>query len=543
MELEFELSGLDDNDLDDIPQDLSPEEFNSLDVAAPLIELPISREGIQAADFQISTSEEIAMQSADAELKQLRQWIEVKRTSSTDELAPLSVHLKCYAQLLSEMSLHDSVIILRRSDDPQRELIVVPSSLIERVIRFFHEGPGGAHQAAKATAAKIISRFFWPDLKRDVRLYVACCPTCERFLRLGRNPRAGLRPMNVGGRGDCVSMDIVGGKGSLPETPRGNNYILTIIDCFTRYAVAIPLPDQSASVIISAILGSFITVYGTPRTILTDQGRNFESSEFLEFCKLFRIHKIRTTSYHPQSNGLCERFNQTLKSGLRKVLHESQFPSWDLYLNFVVFSYNTSIHSSTKFSPFYLTFASEVRLPPDLIFGSPLSQLQDESTPQRGPLPSLLKSFHILSCAFNSVRENLQSFHQREKDYYDVGAVERIFTTGDIVRVILKSRAKGPSKFQSEWSTPHRVISVKCVVVTLQEIDSDRKYVVHHDRLSNPLLSGKEFAARELEANSNFQENEQDPEEDFEPVVNPEEALIHTRSGRTVKSTKKKDFE
>ena len=87
--------------------------------------------------------------------------------------------------------------------------------------------------------------------------------------------------MNVGGRGDFVSMDIVGGKGSLPETPRGNNYILTIIDCFTRYAVAIPLPDQSASVIISAILGSFITVYGTPRTILTDQGRNFESSEFL----------------------------------------------------------------------------------------------------------------------------------------------------------------------------------------------------------------------------------------------------------------------
>ena len=85
----------------------------------------------------------------------------------------------------------------------------------------------------------------------------------------------------------------------------------------------------------------------------------------------------------------------------------------------------------------------------------------------------------------------------------------------------LKSRAKGQSKFQSEWSTPHRVISVKGVVVTLKEIDSDRKYVVHQDRLSNPLLSGKEFAPRELEANANPQENEQDPEEYFEPVVNP----------------------
>ena len=203
---------------------------------------------------------------------------------------------------------------------------MVPSSLIERVIRFFHEGPGFAHQAAQATAAKIISRFFWADLKRDLRLYVACCSTCERFLRLGRSPRTGLRPMNVGSRGDCVSMDIVGGKGSLRETPRGNNYILTIIDCFTRYAVAIPRPDQSASVIISAILGNFITIYGTPRTILTDQGKNFESLEFSEFCKLFRIHIIRTTSYRPQSNGLCEKFNQSLKSGLRMVLHESQFP-------------------------------------------------------------------------------------------------------------------------------------------------------------------------------------------------------------------------
>ena len=144
--MEFESSDSEEIDLDDAPQDSSPEEFNSFDVAAPLIELPISREGRQAADFQISTSEEIATaQSTNAELKQLRKWIEKNRTPSTDELAPQSGHLKCFAQLLSEMSLHDCAIILRRSDDPHRKLIVVPSSLIERVICFFHKGPGGAH--------------------------------------------------------------------------------------------------------------------------------------------------------------------------------------------------------------------------------------------------------------------------------------------------------------------------------------------------------------------------------------------------------------
>ena len=75
-------------------------------------------------------------------------------------------------------------------------------------------------------------------------------------------------------------MDMIGGKGSLPETPRGHNYILTIIECFSRYAIAIFLNDQSSSVIISAIIENYFTVYGTPRSILTDQGRNFLSTEF-----------------------------------------------------------------------------------------------------------------------------------------------------------------------------------------------------------------------------------------------------------------------
>ena len=181
-----------------------------------------------------------------------------KRSPSANELAPLSGHLKCFAQLLSETSLDDAVIVLRRVYDPDGALILIPSALVERVIRFFLEGPGGAHPASKATSAKFIQRFFWLSLKRDVRRYVACCPTCERILRIGRNPRAGLHPMAFGGRGNCISLDIVGGKGPLPEAPRGNNYILTIIDCFTRYAIVIPLPDQSSSVIVSAIIGNLI---------------------------------------------------------------------------------------------------------------------------------------------------------------------------------------------------------------------------------------------------------------------------------------------
>ena len=137
-------------------------------------------------------------------------------------------------------------------------------------------------------------------------------------------------------------------------------------------------------------------------------------------------------------------------------------------------SYNLSIYSSTGFTPYYLKFASEARLPPDLIFGTPSTLLNGNSSPSRGPLTLLFKSFAILSNSFASVRENLQSFYQREKNHYDLGAIERIFTPGDLVRVKLKSRAKGPNKFQSEWSSFYEVISVKSVVITLKELSSNR---------------------------------------------------------------------
>ncbi len=224
--------------------------FNSTSV--PLVDLPISREGLLPEDFIIPTREELAAeQKADTELRQLRDWLESKQPPSADELAGFSGRMKSLVQLLDQISIREDVLVIRRHDDPERELTLVPNTRVEHIIRYYHEGPGGAHQAPKATSAKIIGCFWWPDLKRDVRLYVACCPTCEKFIRLNRTPKAGLRLMEVGGRGDCLAMDIVGGMDSLPLTPRGNRYILTLIDCFTRFAVAVPLVDQSAEIVIA----------------------------------------------------------------------------------------------------------------------------------------------------------------------------------------------------------------------------------------------------------------------------------------------------
>ena len=224
-------------------------------------------------------------------------------------------------------------------------------------------------------------------------------------------------------------MDIVGGGESLPLTPRAKKYILTLVDCFSRYALAIHIPYQSSETVVNAVIGNYITVYGTPRRILTDQGKCFESTLFYSFCNIYRIHKIRISGYRPQCNGICERFNQSLKNSLRKLLSKPGQFNWDLYLNFTVFSYNTSTHSSTGFSPQFLTYGTDARLPTDLLFGASdpdaleqLANVQDGHGSTAG-LHSLFKSFSNLHSVVESVRTNLESFYQREKDRYDLGAV------------------------------------------------------------------------------------------------------------------------
>lgn len=125
-------------------------------------------------------------------------------------------------------------------------------------------------------------------------------------------------------------------------------------------------------------------------------------------------------------------------------------------------------------------------MPADLVFGSPdlPSFNVFEESEYLGTFSSLFRSFSILNTSFAIVRENLGKVHQREKDRYDLGAVERVFHPGDMVRIRFKSRKPGPSKFNSGWSGAHEVLSTQGVLVTVKEKSTGRVYKIHHDRLS-----------------------------------------------------------
>jgi transposase InsO family protein len=150
--------------------------------------------------------------------------------------------------------------------------------------------------------------------------------------------------------------------GPLPITERGYRYLLTFIDHFTRFSDAIPIARQDTETIAKEFVMRIITQFGVPKKLLTDRGANFTSAIIQETCKLLKIQKLQTSSYHPQANGLCERMHKLLINMLSHFVRKDA-KNWDEYVPYAVMSYRGMPHCSSKYSPYYLVFWRDMRLP------------------------------------------------------------------------------------------------------------------------------------------------------------------------------------
>ena len=153
------------------------------------------------------------------------------------------------------------------------------------------------------------------------------------------------------------------------EPSKGNmENVLIVTDHFTRYAQAYPSKTQTALATAKLLWNNFIIHYGFPNKIISDQGRNFESELLANLCEVAGVQKLRTTPYHPQTNGQCERFNSTLLNMLGTLTLE-QKKDWKTYVPAMVHAYNCTRNTATGYSPYYLLFGREPRLPIDVEFG------------------------------------------------------------------------------------------------------------------------------------------------------------------------------
>ncbi|XP_067393195.1 SCAN domain-containing protein 3-like, partial [Emydura macquarii macquarii] len=229
--------------------------------------------------------------------------------------------------------------------------LLVPRKHQNAVLSLAHSHLFGGHLGVEKTLARILRRFFWPGIHEEVRRYCATCPECQLH---SPQPhlRAPLVPLPIIEIPfERIAMDLVG---PLEKTARGHQHILVVLDYATRYPEAVPLRNTTSKAIATELVKIFARV-GLPKEILTDQGTPFMSKLMKDLCTLLRVRALRTSVYHPQTDGLVERFNRTLKAMIKKVVSRDG-KDWDTLLPYLMFAIREVPQASTGFSPFELLY-------------------------------------------------------------------------------------------------------------------------------------------------------------------------------------------
>ena len=195
---------------------------------------------------------------------------------------------------------------------------------------------GLGHPSHRATKPLINTRFVWHGMKIDIARWCRTCKGCQTAKVSRHNTPVYGKFTEPTERFDHVHIDIVG---PLPYA-NGFRYLLTCVDRFTRWPEAIPIVDIRAETVADAFFSGWIARYGTPATITTDRGAQFESKLWDDLCNLFGIIRNRTMSYHPQSNGMVERFHRQLKAAV--MAHESPNP-WTITLPAVLLGVRSAV--------------------------------------------------------------------------------------------------------------------------------------------------------------------------------------------------------
>ncbi|KAJ3640336.1 hypothetical protein Zmor_003642 [Zophobas morio] len=251
---------------------------------------------------------------------------------------------------------NDVLYKINTSGTGDDNLLVIPKHLIYEILYTNHSEPLSGHLGTAKTYYKIKTRYFWDNLKKDVQKFVQGCADSQA--RKGE-PKGLLQPIRVGLPFDRIAIDILG-----PFRKRKNNNTVIVVatDYATRWAETRAMPNAQADQVAKFLVEQILTRHGCPRYFLSDRGTNFRSQIIRELLQLMGVFQQFTISYHPQCNGLTERFNRTLADMLAIYTGTDQ-TDWCQSLPHVTFAYNTSRQDTTKISPFFLVYGREAVLP------------------------------------------------------------------------------------------------------------------------------------------------------------------------------------
>eukprot|EP00731_Ephydatia_muelleri_P010889 Em0005g1475a len=359
--------------------------------------------------------------------------------------------LRRYAQLWPQLVTVDGIVCRKYQPGPTSETIVVPvlpETLHQQALSMGHDSPAAGHQGTLKTLERIRREAYWVNMAQDVDRHCRECATCQKS----------KLPMPM------IAIDIL----EVPVSTKNNRYLLVIQDYFTKWADARPLPDQTAIQITAELVKLFCT-YGVPEIVHSDQGRNFESSIVQSTLDAFGVKKSHTTPYHPQGDGMVERFNRSLLQLLRTYVERQE--DWEQNLPLALYAYRTATHTSTGVSPFMLMYGrhhqSNMLTPPR---GYEATSYQAVLQAKMAELQDLVEA-HIAESA------------SRQKVDYDRHSAERQFKSGDLVWLSVPTAGKLDPRWEGNWT----VRSTKSSV-TVEITDGERTKVVHTNRLHRRTL-------------------------------------------------------
>uniref|UniRef100_A0A3B3TAH8 Gypsy retrotransposon integrase-like protein 1 n=1 Tax=Paramormyrops kingsleyae TaxID=1676925 RepID=A0A3B3TAH8_9TELE len=319
-------------------------------------------------------------------------------------LDALSKQSKCLLREWERLHVDENGILHRKTTDKTQ--LVLPGRYKATVLQELHDEMG--HQGIDRTTSLIRERFFWPYMQKEIEHYVARTCTCLKQKAPSKETRAPLISIVTTQPFELVSIDFL----HLDKCSGGYEYILVIVDHFTRFAQAYATTSKSAKTVADRIFNDYALKFGLPMRIHHDQGGEFENQLFHQLKKNCGILGSRTTPYHPQGNGQVERFNRTLLQML-KTLTERQKTNWKESLNKLIYAYNCTRCEVTGFSPFYLLFGRSPRLPIDLLFGF---TSESGKTDHRTYMERWKREMQE---AYDIVQENAKKSTERNKRYYD----------------------------------------------------------------------------------------------------------------------------
>lgn len=286
-----------------------------------------------------------------------------------------------------------------------------------------------------------------------------------------KKPQGFLQPIEVGTPFERIGIDILG---PFRKSESGNTVVVVATDYATRYIECQALPNSKSLTVAKFILENIICRHSCFKFLHSDRAQNWRSELIQELLKLMQIHPTYTSSYHPQCNGLVERFNLTVVDMLSKFT-DLQQKNWDLCLPQLTFAYNTSVHATTKFTPFFLVYAREAILPSE----AHLINLPNNKTVQ--------EIREQILAARNVAVENIHNRQKLDKIRYDTNHRHTEYNPGDQVKIFYPKRQIGKSeKLLLKWDGPYSV--VKKIGEVNYEISkgahpNSKKEIVHVSRV------------------------------------------------------------